>query len=351
MKIMPSSTATAAGVLLGLGTLATAASFSVFAQGATDPRCADSPECGWWYNFYNQPVEPREPQAPSPQEQAQAEEQEPTEEERCANQDTWTFDCGFIDPNQAYPEDRMAAYDFQSKQRDALLNEMAMNPNNREGVEQMQYYTRWVVNQATNAARMWQFNSVQNPELNAALDYPVSSYGLRLVEAEEDNFHDSVFSTLKDGDATLIWFTRADCRWCHSMLDTMVRLAVDTGIDFSEASLSDTCLTADPEVVAAIGYEPECLTSDLTALPGSLLSVTTVPDLLLYLPDDDTFLRISTGVTSLNTMKARVVNFMGAVRAAQVNAISNGRDGSPSVDFSDRQDPNGLGLGVPNGNS
>lgn len=133
----------------------------------------------------------------------------------CLSKDTWTDDCGFINPG--------SDFEFQEKQRDALLVRMVMNPQDSKAVEDFQYYTKWMFDQAAQVANMWYYNRIQNPELDPQATSPVSQFGLRLVGDLEKAKSEDIFNLLKE-EGMLVYFTRSDCSFCHEMAPTIHRL-------------------------------------------------------------------------------------------------------------------------------
>ena len=284
-----------------------------------------NPERGWWwYEIYpeDEDLEISAPATPP----AQPELSQPLtpKEDPCKSKSTWSVDCGFVNPGRDF--------EFQAKQRDELLKAMVMSPNDPKTVEAFQYYMKWIMDQAATAANMWYFNRIQNPDLDPQTTSPVSSFGIKLVTKIKKARSREIFDLLKE-DGMLVYFTRTDCSYCHDMLDTILRVARDTGIELWNASLDDECMP---------GID-KCLRSDKTTLPAAALSVRTVPTLFLHVKPG-IWLRISTGVTDAETIKSRIVNFFSAYRAALVKGVSNGQGMRPSVDFSQTSVIDGKGI-------
>lgn len=283
-------------------------------------------ERGWWF-YETKPVPPEEEVKPEPPKTPVVQAETPEEKAvRCQESGRWTPDCGFVDPGNDFA--------FQSKQRDELLTQMVMNPNEPKAVEAFQYYTKWMMDQATNVANMWYFNRIQNPELDPEVTRPVSAFGLRLLSGVQEGSSEEIFKFLRE-NGMLVFFSRTDCSYCHDMAPIILKVAQQTGIEVWDASLDESCLP---------GFE-KCLAAPATLDPARALQVGIVPSVFLHV-EPSTWVRVSTGVTTVETLKSRIVNFFSAYRSAMLKGVDNGDGIRPSVDFSaGKPDPNGKGLG------
>jgi conjugal transfer pilus assembly protein TraF len=249
-------------------------------------------------------------------------------EDRCKNAATWSTECGFIEPGMNF--------DFQAKQRDALLVNMTMSPNDPKAVEQFQYYMRWVMGRASEVANLWAFNMVQNPELDPQAKQPISTFGIRMMTDVQKGRADEIYKVLKDEGGTLVFFTKSDCHFCHAMSNSMRRISEDMEIPVRNASLDDKCMP---------GFEKGCMAGVGTHEPAKALSVTTVPTVFLYVKPN-TWIRIATGISDDTTMKERIFSFFSAYRTAMLKGVNNSQKGRPSVDFSFQGDVTGVAEGV-----
>lgn len=249
-------------------------------------------------------------------------------EDRCKNAATWSADCGFIEPGMNF--------DFQAKQRDALLVNMTMAPNDPKAVEQFQYYMRWVMSRASEVSNLWAFNMVQNPELDPQAKQPISTFGIRMMTDVRKGAADEINKVLKEEGGMLVFFTKSDCAFCHTMSNNMHRLSTDMNLPVQNASLDDKCLP---------GFEVGCMAGESTLEPAKALQVTTVPTVFLYVKPN-TWIRIATGVSDNTTMKERVFSFFSAYRTAMLKGVNNSQKGRPSVDFSFTEDITGTAAGV-----
>lgn len=291
-------------------------------------------ERGWFWGFWSQFVDEEEIEEEiAAQEQEQG--QEP-EEIDCTNPDQWKPRCGFIDPGNSF--------DFQSQQRDALLRQAVMNPSDTNKVEQWQRYQRWVTDQAIEMSQVWQWNLIQNQELNPAVATPIAAFGLRAAANLRKGQRASTLDSIKEQGGFLVWFTRSDCVFCHEMAEPLSLLQKRHNIDIYAASLDGECLEK---------FEGRCETGELVIEAARHLSVANVPDLWLHLPKDDLWFRVSSGMESTTLILSRIDLFFGAVTRAAEKGIKNASDPNrPAVDFSVRsmmeQSRGGLGRGVDN---
>ena len=273
---------------------------------------------GWF--FYDDP--PKTVEAPLPAsvpgtaQQADAKQPEKPQD-KCAKPDTWTTDCGFVNPGKNFA--------FQEKQRDALMQNMVMSNNDPKAVEQVQYYMKWMMSRAVEVANLWQYNMAQNPDLDPNVKAPVSTLGLRLMTEVESNHQKDIFKAIKEEEGMLVYFSRTDCEYCHGMAGVVSQLAQKTNLPVWDASLDSACLAE---------FKANCKTAPDTLTPAEMLQVTTVPALFLYV-QPNTWIRLSTGVTDEASIMSRLVDFFSAYRNAMLKGVRNGIDGRPSVDFTD----------------
>lgn len=294
---------------------------------APDLERGPKPERGWFFFETERPAAPAQP-APPAAEPAPAPATPVSQHERCRQPQSWTPGCGFVDPGEDF--------DFQARQRDALLEQMTMSQNNPQAVEAFQYYMKWVVERAAQVANLWQYNLTQNPELDATVRQPVSAFGLRLMSEVREGHAAEIFAALKDEGAFLVYFTRNDCTFCHQMAPHVQRLSRTSGLPVRNAALDEVCMRE---------FAEGCLKGKAVQTPAQALQVSIVPTVFVYIPSGNTWLRIATGLTDPQTMSARAVSFFAAYRNALLKGVENGAPGRPSVDFSDTT-PTGTAAGV-----
>lgn len=289
---------------------------------APDASLKEKADKGWWW--YEQAVKKQEEtNNPSP---TQPLAREPSKEEQCKKKDTWKPDCGFIDPGNDF--------EFQAKQRDELMQGMVMSNNDPKAVEAVQYYMKWMTDRAIQVANIWYYNMAQNPDLNPSTNAPISQFGLRLASEVEKADKQSLFKKIAE-EGALVYFSRSDCHYCHSMAPSILKVSKSTGIEVWDASLDDTCM---PNF-------KKCLTAAKTTKPAQILQVATVPTLFLHVKPD-TWIRVSTGVESEDEIMSRIAMFFSAYRSAILKGIQNGGDGKAPVDFSPSGSLGGNAKGV-----
>lgn len=303
--------------------------------GSAKVSSPNSPERGWyWFETEPKPTPlPEQQPEPPPPPPKPALPQEPPEppEARCKKADTWSAECGFVDPGTDFA--------FQSKQRDALMERMAVSPNDPKAVENFQYYMRWVIGRAAEVTNIWRYNMAQNPELDPSVNAPVSAFGLRLMTDVRKGQASEIYELIRNEGGFLVYFSRHDCTFCHQMSDTFKRLSKETGLPVRNAALDNTCMP---------GFEEGCMVAPQTTAPAQALQVATVPALFLYVKPN-TWIRIATGVVDLQTMKLRTEQFFQAYRNAMLRGIDNGNGARAPVDFSDTDAKGSTSTGIEGG--
>lgn len=253
--------------------------------------------------------------------------EDPQEREAfCADPKTWIADCGFIEPGDDF--------EFQAKQRDSLLQMMSMRPDRPEAVEAVQRYMKWVVGKASQAANMWYFNMVQNPDLDPTVSSPISEIGIALASRVENAASNEYFRLIREEGGILFYITRNDCIFCHDQLSNTQRVARTMGLPLINVPIDRVCLE---------GFEGETCGDNVTPEQIAVLDVKVVPALYLYVPTS-TWIRLGTGVVPDSTIMANTVNFFSAYRAAMLNGLDNSSGARPSVTFDPNLRPRATGL-------
>jgi thiol-disulfide isomerase/thioredoxin len=291
-----------------------------------DLNAAEKTERGWFF-FENGKKKEESDETPTPP-AAQPTPPKKPPENRCAKAQTWSPECGFVDPG--------TDFDFQAKQRDALLVQMSMSKNDPKAVEQFQYYMRWVMGRASEVANLWAFNMVQNPELDPQAKQPISTFGIRMMTDVQRGQESEIYKIIREEGGMLVFFTKSDCQFCHAMSPSMQRIARETGLPVRNAALDATCIPA---------FVEGCMSGEAVQAPAQALQVATVPAVFLYVKPN-TWIRVSTGLTDETTLKSRIFSFFSAYRTAMLKGINNSQKGRPSVDFSFAQDITGTAKGV-----
>ena len=294
---------------------------------------AHNPEKGWF--FYQQAPQLRIP----PKLLVGAPGTLPTKPAtpRCSEMRTWTAKCGFVNPGKSFA--------FQAKERDALLHQMSMEPDNRAAVQAAQYYMRWVTNRAIQAADVWQYNVVQDPSLDPSVHMPFSQLGLQLMTDVESARAKNIYTVLKQDKAFLVYFSRFNCNFCQAMDRILLYMRQDHGIAIWNTPIDGKCMP---------NFKNHCDPGRKAVLAAEALRVRIVPAVFLYVPGGspkrDLWMRVSTGLTDEKTLSGRIVSFFTAYRRALLEGVHNGIQGTPSVDFNSLP-ASGVAKGVPGGAS
>ena len=312
-------------LLLAVGVFALAASMRVYAG---SPIRQSNPEKGWFF-YQHPPVWKIPPKlltaapAPLPKKPVAP---------KCSTMRTWTAKCGFVNPGDSFA--------FQAKERDALLRQMSMEPDNRAAVQAAQYYMRWVTDRAIEAANVWQYNLVQNPSLDPTVRMPFSQLGLQLMTGVKTARAKSIYAVLKREKAFLVYFSRYNCDFCQAMDRILLYMREDHGISIWNTPIDGKCMP---------NFKNHCYTGRKAVIAAELLHVRVVPTVFLYVPGgtpaQDLWMRVSTGFTDEQALSGRIVSFFTAYRRALLEGIHNGIDGTPPVDFSSRP-ASGVAAGV-----
>ena len=257
----------------------------------------------------------------------------PDDEKRCQDKASWDAKCGFIDPGNDF--------EFQAKQRDILLQQMSLTPDNPDAVEAAQRYMKWVVAKASMAANMWYFNMVQNPDLDPTVKNPISEVGIALATRINQASQVEYFNLIREEGGVLFFFSRQDCIYCHQQAPYTQRVARTMGLKLINVPLDGKCLE---------GFEGDNCGDNIKPEQVAVLNVQVVPALYLYVPSS-TWIRLGTGLVTDTTVLANTVNFFSAYRAAMLNGLDNGKGARPSVTFDPKFAAKGTGTAPADGST
>jgi F plasmid transfer operon protein len=252
------------------------------------------------------------PPAAYGKERPQLDEKVPSED-LCRDAPTWSVDCGFVDPG--------ADFDFQAKQRDALLAQMTEGKNDPNAREQFEHYMRWVIDRASEVTNLWLFNMTQNAEGTSQPKQPLSTSGVPTPSKAQKDAENEVFEVIKQEGGMLVFFTTTDCVVCHGMALGLQRIARDSGVTVRNASLDANCMDA---------FKDGCLAGEDVHIAATALQVGEVPSVYLYLAPR-TWLRVAAGVVSEDIMRSRILAFVSAYRAAPLKGANNVPTGRSSA--------------------
>lgn len=269
---------------------------------------------GYW--FYHDPSKDKPQEVITIQKKPKEDKTKPPEtiiptapKDPCQDESTWTSKCGFIMPK---------SFEFQSKERDALLHEMVMNPGNPDAVKAVQQYTRWIIHQSVYAAMVWKYNNLHDPKLNPQANAPISQFGLEMAKTLKKGDSQAVWSAIKQWGGFLVVFTKQSCDYCHKQLYPLQSIERDTGLDVYDASIEGACLDTFTG--------NKCLTPEQSTVPARILQVKTVPSVFLYLPNN-IWIRVSMGLSTTDAMESRLYNFFLAWRLAATTGKQTGNTG------------------------
>lgn len=297
------------------------------AQEATpEKRCHENKEgieCGWHFGFID-PLGELKEESPKKEDDAiqdikitiSTEEKE----QDCTKVDEWSESCGFVDPG--------TDFDFQSKQRDVFLQNLVMKSGSQKAVKNMQMYNKWLAERAVEASRIGEFNLVQDPSLSSHVKRPTNAFGLSALMSLRENTTEAVIEDITAKGGMLVWFTRSDCLFCHKQKGILNIFSKQYDLPIRNASLNGECF---------LDVDPQCLTAPLTLEAAKKLNVQIVPSIFIFIPEDDTYIRISNGLEAVNVLTSRIKNFFLGIKSAHINGIINSDDGAPNVDFTHKE--------------
>lgn len=273
-------------------------------------RCKFEGECGWWWGFLEEQKQNESKDvANEPKVGAQTSDEKKPEE--CKSKDTWDLSCGFVDPKDDF--------DFMVLQRDKLSQAALMNSADQNSVMQFQKYMVWLVDAGVAYSRTWEYNMVQDTQLNPYAQHPISRFGLKATFQLFKDYKKNIFEEIASQDGVFIFWSKESCAWCHIQGETILSLSKITGIPAYNISLEGNCID---------GFNGEyCRSeSELNYEAAKQLKVAVVPDLFLLLdskkPEQNGWVRVSTGIEDLATIQRRVYTFFEAVRSASKDGLA-----------------------------
>lgn len=293
---------------------------------STHADLADKPLPSWsvgnekgWFWGEREKWEAEQKKLKEAKEKAKQAEAEKPKEKNCKDPKQWDVTCGFVLPERDF--------DFSQLQYAELTKQLAMYPDDAEKVKQYQKFVSWAVGQAVLAAKTAEWNIQQNQDMNPFINNPVSMFGMRAAGAAAAKRDNSIVSDIRDQGGVLVFFSRSDCDYCHEELPILNILSKDTGLPLYNASLDENCLE---------GFTSDfCYTGLAVQDSARNLGVAIVPDVWLFLPEDKGWIRVSSGVETLDVIKSRIITFFTAAkRAAEKGMARAANSPQPAVDFS-----------------
>lgn len=283
-----------------------------------------------WY-FYLDPVKRQELENQAAEQTQPAPTPEQAQQD-CTKSNEWTAGCGFVDPGKDF--------EFQAKQRDALMQRFAMEADNPKAVENYQRYQAWVTEKAITASNVWVYNQVNNPELDATVTSPISAFGLELARSAKSAAVKDLIGTVVNEGGRMLVFTRTDCKWCHSQYDLAKVTSQRYNLPLWTVALDGDCL----------GPVTQCIKGPLAENLAKELKVRIVPTIYVFIPAN-TWIRVSQGIVTVSSIEARMQNFLAAYRGALLESIMPDTPEARKVKGMDfnavlKWQPNGNGKGA-----
>jgi len=236
----------------------------------------------------------------------------------CSNPKQWDSTCGFVNPDDLPPQE---AFKFQAKQRDVLLQNMSVRPESMETVMAAQKYINWVVDKAMLLSNMYEYTAVQNPELDPNAEYTSSSFGQKLIAAQNLDNRRLFWRTLNSWGGEIVIFTRASCPFCEAQGETLNSFLFEHKVKLVEVALEEQCV---------LDLADECIKGDPAKQSAKQFSVRTVPTTLVFVPNQDgktpadgLWLRISNGFSTGSTIRNRLFSYLNAWYAAAAKGVEN----------------------------
>jgi hypothetical protein len=246
----------------------------------------------------------------------------------CRHALSWTPECGFINPTTQNLS-RTKAFSFEQKEYHNLMRSYALYPNNQKAVYQFQRFNMWVLNQSMTASYTWQYNLQAHPDVNANVQVPVSQFGIALIKNIEATSEKSFWTNLAS-HAFFVLVTRTNNSYCQAQGRVMKMLERQTGVTVWDFSVDDGHL---PEFSHVMNY-PSLNPHEKRAV-ASHLKLGWLPAVYLYLKPAGKkqvgrWIRVSSGITPLNKITERTINFVEAYRHAIIQGVGKKKHSAPN---------------------
>lgn len=240
-----------------------------------------------------------------------------TKAQKCRIPGTWTAECGFVDPTTVglSPD---AVWQFEQKEYHELLHRYSLFPNNLQEVYHFQKFKYWALTQAMNASYTAQYNREQHPDINASITAPVSQFGLAVIKQIEQKSETAFWRTLSK-TAFYVLVSRTGNVECQAQGRLMLMLSREEGVKVWNLSVDKGHLKGFANVMHFYA-----LSSSQQKALASHLRLQWLPTIYLYLKPAEgsgkvgRWIRVATGITTLDAIKSRTINFVEAYRHAIV---------------------------------
>lgn len=249
----------------------------------------------------------------------------------CQQPGSWSIDCGFVPPDKVKGLSPQEKFKFQEQQRDQLMQAMVMSSQQASQTAEVQKYMTWVADISVRISRNWEWNRVQNPDLDASSSNPSSSYGQRLLMERRFKQQKDVWEALKRWDAAIVMFSKESCDFCHEQMRILQYVNIATGLPVWSAPLEGSCLAWDKN---------NCVPLEIASKAAAeVFAVKVVPAVFLYLPESEaigkpggTWIRLANGFETAKTIEDRAYNFLLSWRLASMEGAKDAMD-NPSPDI------------------
>jgi conjugal transfer pilus assembly protein TraF len=264
---------------------------------------------------------PKDPPKPV----ASASKSEPKKEEvDCDDPTQWKSECGFVNPDSLPPEE---AFEFQAKQRDRLLQNMAVRPDSMESVMNAQRYINWVVDKAMLLSDMYEYTAVQNPSLDPNASHSSANFAQKLIAARDLDNRTMFWAAMKSWDSELVLFTRKSCDFCSQQAETLHEFIYESELTLIEVALEE-CI---------VSYASDCISGEAAEDIAAKFSVEVVPTTMVFVPDskgktpaDGLWMRVSNGFSTGAKIKGRLFSYLNAWHSAASKGLKTAME---SPDF------------------
>jgi len=278
---------------------------------------ASTPEKGWFWQYWYQMQEEQKRIKEELSKRGELAEADEDEKDPCQNKDTWSSDCGFVDPG--------LDYEWSQIQKDALLRAAVMDPNDATKVHSLQKFNAWAVNKAVTMMKMWQWNMIQDQDLNPNITAPIATFALQAMSDMRSKQRIDITRQISEQGGFLLFFSRKECEACGIQSPAIRGLGRWLDIPVYEGSLSGGCHE---------GFEGGfCQEGERIKEAARYLNVALVPDVWLYLKEQDMWLRVSSGMESQSTIASRIELFFQGVIEAIAKGMSAAEGQTAPVDF------------------
>lgn len=283
-----------------------------------DGTFSNSAERGWFWQYWYEMQKEEELKRQQEREELAEEAPEKLEvEPPCESPETWEPSCGFVEP--------ATDYEWSQQQRVALMQAAVMEPNNPEKVRAYQEMVAWAVDKAMTMTNMWEWNMAQHQDLNPYMTRPAAAFALRALASAKTNEQIDIMTQIREQGGFLMWFSRKECEACGIQAPAVQGLGRWADLPVYEASLSGGCHA---------GFEGEfCQQGERIQEAAKTLNVAYVPDVWLYLKNEDAWIRVSSGMEAQSTIMERMKMFFTGVVQAAAKGIVAAKDQHAPIDF------------------